>query len=138
MTHSRLFAALALGLLGACTFSACTWVKLEPEGQATRVAGEAEDLSYCEKRGGITVSVKSSVGVIERNALKVQDELETMARNEALSMAADTVRADDVPLYGEQRFTAYSCRNKTAAPRATPIAPARQSGEAETFPVPSH
>ncbi|MGQ0801446.1 MAG: DUF4156 domain-containing protein [Pseudomarimonas sp.] len=137
MIRNRLFAALTLGLLGACTLSACTWVKLEPEGQATRVASEAEDLSYCEKRGGITVSVKHNVGFIERNALKVQDELETMARNEALSMAADTVRADDVPLYGEQRFTAYACRNKTATPTAAPPAPARQSGEAETFPVPS-
>jgi len=136
MIRNRLFAALTLCLLGAGTLSSCTWVKLEPEGQATRVASEAEDLSYCEKRGGITVSVKHNVGFIERNALKVQDELETMARNEALSMAADTVRADDVPLYGEQRFTAYACRNKTATPTAAPSAPARQSGEAETFPVP--
>ncbi len=130
MIRSSLLVILTLTSLGACT-----WVKLEPEGKATRVAREEEDLSYCERRGEITVSVKHNVAFIERNALKVRDELETMARNEARDMSADTVRAAEEPLYGEQRFTAYACRSKTAAPAASAPTPSPAAGDAETFPV---
>ena len=129
MIRSSLLVILTLTSLGACT-----WVKLEPEGKATRVAREEEDLSYCEKRGEITVSVKHNVAFIERNALKVRDELETMARNEARDMSADTVRALEEPLYGEQRFAAYACRSKTTTPAAT-VPPPPVAGDAETFPV---
>lgn len=131
MIRSSLFALLILAVLNACT-----WVKLEPAGKATRVAREDEDLSYCDRRGEITVSVKHSVAFIERNALKVRDELETMARNEAMDMSADTVRAAEEPMYGEQRFVAFACRSKAAAPAAAaPVESAPRDG-AETFPIP--
>jgi len=127
MIRNVILAALTASLLGACT-----WVKLEPTGNAVRVAREGEDLSYCDRRGEISVSVKHNVAFIERNPLKVRDELETMARNEAPGMSADTVQAVDEPLYGEQRFIAWACRTKTAAPAAE--APRREA-EAETFPI---
>jgi hypothetical protein len=132
MIRTVLIAAVSLSLLGACT-----WVKLEPTGNAVRVAREGEDLSYCDRRGEISVSVKHNVAFIERNPIKVRDELETMARNEAPSMRADTVQAIDEPLYGEQRFAALACRDKTAAPSQLPApaaAPA-PSDAAETYPV---
>ena len=44
----------------------------------------------CEKRGEVEVSVKDSLGFYERDALRVQDELETLARNEAPGPAAPT------------------------------------------------
>jgi len=124
-------------LMSLAALSACTWVKLEPGGASTRVAREGEDLSYCERRGEIGVSVKHNVAFIERNPLKVRDELETMARNEATGMAADTVRAIDEPLYGEQRFDAYACRSRTATPARSEPTPRSEGGEAETFPIPS-
>lgn len=40
--------------------------------------------SDCQSQGEITVSVKNKIGFYTRNALRVQDELETLARNEAL------------------------------------------------------
>ncbi len=130
MTRSILFAAISLSLLGACT-----WVKLEPAGNTIRVAREGEDLSFCDRRGEITVSVKHNVGFIERNPMKVRDELETMARNEAPGMSADTVQALDEPLYGEQRFSGYACRNKTVSPARSEQPAAADPEAAQTFPV---
>ncbi len=136
MIRIALFAAFTVSLLGACT-----WVKLEPSGDAIRVARDGEDLSHCDRRGEISVSVKHNVAFIERNPIKVRDELETMARNEAPAMSADTVQALDEPLYGEQRFAAWACRSRAAAPaaqapaRTAPAAPAAPAGHAETFPV---
>jgi hypothetical protein len=129
MIRRTLIATALLAVLGACT-----WVKLEPNGKAVRVAREGEDLSYCEPRGEIGVAVKHNVGFIQRNPIKVRDELETMARNEAPGMSADTISALDEPLYGEQRFAAFGCRERSAAP-PTRTPPRSEPGEAETFPV---
>ena len=116
------------------SLGACTWVKLDPDGKAVRVAREGEDLSYCDPRGEIAVAVKHNVAFIQRNQIKVRDELETMARNEAPGLSADTIRSLDEPLYGEQRFAAFGCRNRSAAPATAP-ASRSAPGEAETFPV---
>jgi hypothetical protein len=118
--------------------SACTWVKMEPGGSVVRVARLSDDLSGCSKRGEVGVAVKDKVGLYQRNELKVRDELETMARNEAASLSADTVQALNEPSAGEQRFAAYRCgRNAPVARAATPAhdpepAPA---GDAQTYPV---
>lgn len=128
MTHRLLVALCLAGLV-----SACTWVKLDPQGSAVRVARDGEDLSFCEQRGEIAVAVKHSVAFIERNALKVRDELETMARNEAPAMTADTIQALDEPLYGEQRFNALACRGRTAQPAVAPSG--SDAGAAETIPL---
>lgn len=132
MTASRLL----LSLIAAASLGACTWVKIEPEGQAIRVARAGEDLAACQRLGEITVSVKDSIGLYRRDPIKVRDELEVMARNEAPRMAADTLQAVDEPVNGEQRWLAYRCgaAHGAAAPKVpAPAAAARD--EAETFPV---
>jgi hypothetical protein len=63
----------------------------------------------CEKRGDVAVSVKDSVAFYERNDLRVRDELETLARNEAPGLGADTIVPLAPPAGGEQRFGAYRC-----------------------------
>jgi hypothetical protein len=64
----------------------------------------------CEKRGEVEVSVKDSVAFYDRNALRVQDELETLARNEAPGLGADTVQALGPPADGSQRYAAWKCK----------------------------
>jgi hypothetical protein len=128
-------------LLVAClvpfALGACTWVKMEPSAYQVRVAREAEDLSYCERRGDLTVSVRDRVGFYERNEIKVIDELETLARNEAPRLQADTVQPIDRPAEGEQRFAAFTCRGASrAAPAAEPIdPPPARDGDVQTFPL---
>lgn len=128
---------LLLTVLATATLGACTWVKMEPEGHAIRVARAGESLSACQRVGEITVTVKDQIGLYRRDPIKVRDELEVMARNEAPRMQADTLQAVDEPVNGEQRWQAFRCgaqRASSPAATATP-APRPAAGEAETFPV---
>ncbi len=128
--------ALSVPLLGGCT-----WVKMEPGAARVRVLAADADASGCVARGEIGVSVKDRVGLYDRKELKVRDELETLARNEALDLDADAVKPLEEPTAGEQRFAAYRCGTAMptrAAPTATappPKAQPLQMEEAETFPV---
>ncbi|MBL0028230.1 MAG: DUF4156 domain-containing protein [Rhodanobacteraceae bacterium] len=87
----------------------CTWVEPAAAGKQVQVAS-GQNLGACTSKGAITVSVKHRVGLYRRNDLKVRDELESLARNEAARIGADTIQAADEPLNGEQRFGAYDCR----------------------------
>ncbi|HLM52999.1 MAG TPA: DUF4156 domain-containing protein [Pseudoxanthomonas sp.] len=101
----RLFATAALVL----SVSGCTWVPMAPEAAAIRVIAPGAAPAGCEKRGEGAVSVKDSVAFYERNQLRVRDELETLARNEAPGLQANTVQALGEPADGTQRFAAWRC-----------------------------
>jgi hypothetical protein len=123
---------LLFALLSAALIPACTWVKMEAGGGEVRVAPRGDELAGCTRRGEVGVSVKDKVGLYRRNELKVRDELETMARNEAASLGADTVQALNEPSAGEQRFAAYACGGYRPATRAARVDAA---GAAETYPI---
>lgn len=122
--------AVTLALLAGCT-----WVKLDDAGARVRVAYDGR-VEGCDNAGEISVSVKDRVGFYDRNTLKVKDELETLARNQAISLPADTIVARGAPHNGEQSFAAYRCGagRRAATGHDTPP-PARDSAGAETFPV---
>jgi hypothetical protein len=100
----KVFAVLTL----ACIASGCTWVHMAPGASAVKVVDGPP--AGCSKRGEVAVSVKDSIAFYERNELRVREELETLARNEAPGLGADTVQPMGPPVDGEQRFTAWSCR----------------------------
>jgi len=91
-----------------CILSACTWVHMAPEANSVRVLTAAPQ--NCEKRGEVEVEVKHNILFIERNPLKVRDELETLARNEAPGQNANTIHPLSEPYYGRQRFALWACR----------------------------
>ena len=95
-------------LAAALLTPACTWVHMAPGASAVRVVQAAP--AGCENRGEIEVSVKDSVAFYERKERKVRDELETLARNEAPDLQADTVQALGQPADGTQRFAAWRCK----------------------------
>jgi hypothetical protein len=110
MTLSSLH-AMRLLLLSAAILatSACTWVPIEPVGKAVRVLPAGPVPTGCINRGEVVVTVKSKVGFYNRNPLRVQEELETLARNEAPSANANAVQASGLPVDGSQRFKAFQC-----------------------------
>ncbi|GAB2499105.1 DUF4156 domain-containing protein [Arenimonas alkanexedens] len=114
--------------------SACTWVKMAPGAKEVRVVRVDQDMSACTKRGEVSVSVKDRLGPYERNDLRVRDELETLARNEAPSLGADTVQPKNQPTDGEQRFLAYRCGTANLSTPVRNNAPAAE-GQAETYPI---
>ena len=95
--------------IAALLAGGCTWVHLAPGAQAVKVLPLGAEPPGCEKRGDVAVSVKDSVAFYERNDLRVRDELETLARNEAPGLGADTIVPVAPPVEGEQRFAAYRC-----------------------------
>lgn len=118
-----LTAFFLLGLTG------CTFVKMGPGAAEVRVARADADLSACTKRGEIEVSVKDRLGPYTRDQIRVRDELETLARNEAPSLKADTVQPRTEPTDGGQRFLAFRCDG------AKPAAAAAKGDSAETLPL---
>jgi hypothetical protein len=110
---------LFLFFCSAACLSACTFVKMAPGGDAVHVVAIGKDVAACEKRGDITVSVKDRLGPYERDTLRVKDELEVLARNEAPGLKADTVQAVSQVADGSQKWRAYRCngamldKNKT-------------------------
>lgn len=103
---------IAVPLLTVLLLSACTWVPLEQGAKAVRVVAAGTAPPSCEKRGEVSVSVKNSVAFYQRNELRVRDELETLARNEAPGIQADTIQPLGDPADGSQRFAAYRCAGR--------------------------
>lgn len=92
--------------------SGCTWVHMAPGASRVRVIGAGTAPAGCEKRGEVEVSVKDRIGPYERNTLRVREELETLARNEAPGLGADTVQPLGEPDDGTQRFAAWRCAGR--------------------------
>jgi Domain of unknown function (DUF4156) len=105
-------------LTSFCFLSACTFVKMAPGGDAVKVAAIGKDLSACEKRGDISVSVKDRLGPYERDNLRVKDELEVLARNEAPGLKADTVQAVAEVMDGAQKWRAFRCNGAAVSKSA--------------------
>lgn len=103
--RSLIISAVVLFGLGACT-----WVPLEQGGAAVRMASAKESLGGCQFRGDITTEVTNRLAGIERNSIKVADELETLARNEAAGLGANVLQPKTEAIAGEQSFAAYLCR----------------------------
>ena len=96
-------------LAAVLVLSGCTWVHMAPGASAVRVVAAGAAPADCEKRGEVSVAVKNNVAFYERNELRVRDELETLARNEAPGIQANAVQPLGEPSGGEQRFAAYRC-----------------------------
>ena len=97
-----------IAIVAAVVVSSCTWVHMAPGASAVKVVTGPP--AGCERRGEVEVSVKDSVAFYDRNPLRVQEELETLARNEAPGLGADTVQPLAPPHDGGQRFAAWKCK----------------------------
>ena len=95
-----LIAALAMSL------PACTFVHMAPSATKVKVLASAPS---CEKRGEAEVSVRHKVGFYERSEAQVRDELETLARNEAPGVGADSISPLGQPADGTQRWALWRC-----------------------------
>ena len=128
-----------LVILTLAGVQACTWVKSSDSGNAVHVAYDG-NVSGCRDVGAVNVSVADHVAFYHRPSLKVRDELETLARNQAASIPADTIRATSDPVDGAQSFEAYVCgglRMRQRADRAPPPPPPSNSG-VQTYAIPDH
>ena len=121
-------------LLATAALSACTWVKPTGGGDAVRVAYDG-NVSGCRDAGAISVSVTDKVAFYHRPDLKVRDELETLARNQAAEIPADTIKPNSEPKDGSQQFQAYVC-GRVQVRQREPAAP--RGEEAQTHAIKDH
>ena len=129
--RKTLLLLVPIALLGACSWG----ITLDDAAKNVRTAWSG-DVSACQDLGKVTVSVMDHVGPVDRNDIKVRDELEVMARNEAAKMHADTIKPLSEPADGSQPWGVYQCGSHAvpATRSTTPAAPA-SSGAAQTFPI---
>lgn len=133
MNNLRYVVLVAVTLVGT---QACTWVKSSDSGNAVHVAYDG-NVSGCRDAGSINVSVADKVAFYHRPSLKVRDELETLARNQAASIPADTIKATSDPVDGSQSFEAYVCGAVRMHNRAEEAPPPNSSG-VQTYPIKDH
>lgn len=128
---------LSLSVLPA----ACTWVEPTVSGNAVRVAYDGK-VAGCRDAGTVAVTVADKIAFYHRNEYKVADELETMARNEAANLPADTIVPRTEPKDGSQRFQAYVCGKTQLRQRGEASVPATRPATAQdgvqTFPIKEH
>ncbi len=87
--------------------SGCTFVHMTPGASKVKVLTAAP--TGCDMRGEVDVSVKDRLGPYERSESQVRDELETLARNEAPGLSADSISPLTRPNDGEQRWAMWRC-----------------------------
>ncbi|WP_419481290.1 DUF4156 domain-containing protein [Dokdonella sp.] len=118
-------------LVLALPLAACSWgIKLDSGGEQVRTAWDG-NVTGCRDAGRVTVSVLDRVGPVGRSDLKIRDELEVMARNEAAGLGADTIRPLGAPSDGQQSWAAYVCGTARPAPGAT----RRDDDQTQTYPL---
>ena len=98
-------AVVAMLLAGS---GACAWVPLDPGAEAVSVRTAAQ-VADCERLGRTSTRTADGVGPIPRRDAKVAEELERLARNEAVRMGGNAVAPLDEARDGEQRFGIYRC-----------------------------
>ncbi|MAT65051.1 MAG: hypothetical protein CMN57_05360 [Gammaproteobacteria bacterium] len=115
-----------LGGAACLLLSACAWVEPTPAGAQVQVV-TAEAVTDCLRLGTTRVSVLDRLAGIPRSYRRLEQELDTLARNSAARMDGDRVVAESEIVEGERTYAVYDCRR-----------PAQQrAGEtgAEVFPL---
>lgn len=91
------------------TLAACSsWVQLTAAGQQVEIRSISQ-VSSCERIGRASSSTMDRLLLIERSSERQQDELFTLARNEAGDMGGNVIVAVNEVTDGQQRFDVYRC-----------------------------
>jgi len=85
----------------------CNWVQVTADGENVRV-GTASEMANCTRVGSTTAQTLDRV-VLQRGGTRIQEELLTLARNEAAGIGGNAVVPESVITDGEQIFGVYRC-----------------------------
>ncbi len=121
-----LLAASLLLVLTAC------WVAPTPVSKNVIVANGV-DVANCRLTGKADLSVPEKLGNLQRVSDDMENDLQTLAKNQAANTGADTVAPLTVQMGGKQSWGYYACSPGAMAaaaanPAATSAAPAAVTG----------
>jgi hypothetical protein len=95
--------------IGAVMLVSCSsWVQLTSEGESVMLLPES-GVASCTRVGGTRSSTLNKILFTQRNRLRLEEELATLARNEAGSMGGDAIVVESPISDGTQRFGVYRC-----------------------------
>lgn len=117
----RLAAACITATLAGC------WVAASPVSKNVIVANGA-DVAQCRLTGKADLSVPDKLGTLQRVPDDMQNDLQTLAKNQAINTGADTVAPLTVQTGGTQSWGFYNCGFGTASAAAPTLAPAAATG----------
>ncbi len=112
--------------LSLATLAGCTWVTQSPEALKADVAVvDAAGAAQCQRIATNQLSVADHLGTLQRMPEDVEQDLRTMAINQAATVGADAVAPVSDLKGGTQSWALLRCNGKvTAATAATSTAPA--------------
>jgi hypothetical protein len=97
-----------VGGLLALYLTGCTWIDVSAQGEKVRLLSAAE-VTGCKRVGKTTVKTAEKLAGLERYETKIQEELNTLARNSAVDLGGDTVVPVGTPVEGRQVYEVYHC-----------------------------
>jgi hypothetical protein len=100
--HRIIVFSVALSMFG------CTWVSVTEEGQNVRVL-QANATAGCQKIGNVSANTANHVTIFARSDRKIQEELESLARNEATELGGNAIVPVGTEKEGRQSFDVYRC-----------------------------
>jgi hypothetical protein len=86
----------------------CAWVSLTSGGEKVRVL-ERSQAADCQRLGHTTSQTTDRALIFARLDRTVNEELRSLARNEAAHMGGDAVVPVDMAKEGRQSFDVYRC-----------------------------
>lgn len=89
-------------------FSACNWVQLTSAGRNVELATAAA-VQTCQRIGSTEAETLDKLVLVERGSNTLQQELVTLARNEAGDLGGNRVVPESVITDGVQTFGVYRC-----------------------------
>ncbi len=99
------FLILAISLFA---LPACTWVQLTSTGKQVDIRADSQ-VANCERIGRATSITMDRLILVDRSSARQQEELFTLARNEAANMGGNVIVASNNITNGRQQFDVYNC-----------------------------
>ena len=95
----------------AAGLSGCPSTLIGVREGAERVSlADANQVAACKSKGKINVSVLARIGLTDRDAQDVEDNLYQLARNNAVDNGADTLVKGESKEFGKRTFEMFKCR----------------------------
>jgi hypothetical protein len=121
-----------MSLIAAATFAGgCTWVTPSPETVGKKIAVvDGVEVAHCRLMARADLSVPDKLGTLQRLPEDMQNDLQTMAKNQAAAAGDDTVAPLSTQAGGKQTWGLYLCGASAAG--APPISASVAAPEAVT------
>jgi len=109
LSKGILVTAIAMPLLAVLSGCPSSLIGVR-EGSERVSLADAKQVAACQSKGKINVSVLARIGLTDRDAEDVENNLYQLARNNAVDSGADTLVKGESTEFGKRTFEMFKCR----------------------------